>query len=67
MDGFEIIDEKSISQELQFEGKTIKRVYSIDIIDSKFDFENSTDTTETAKNWFEKESKTLNRYLEEVK
>jgi hypothetical protein len=60
-------DKKYIYQIFEENNQKIKRVYKIDMIDSNFKFEYTTKTTQDAKNWFKKEERTLNRYLENVK
>lgn len=68
LDGFQLEDkEGQVSQLFEENGKKFKRIYEIDIIDSDFNFETKTDTTEEAKSWFKKESRTLNRYLDYLK
>ena len=65
LDGFEYDkDNELIYQIFEENNNTIKRIYSIDMIISNFNFEGTTSTTKEAEEWFKKESRTLNRYLE---
>ena len=68
LDGFELSKDKEyIFQTYEEKGEKFKRIYKIDIIDANFKFETTTKTSKDSEIWFEKESKTLGRYLEELK
>lgn len=63
LDGFEYIAaENVVRQRLEVDGMPVERVFTIDTLESNVRFDQTTNFTPTAMQWFETESPTLGRY-----
>ena len=67
LDGFELIESKGsiqlIRQTFTCKGELCERIFSVDTIEKDISYEQVTSFTPEAKTWFEREEKTLTRYL----
>ncbi|MCY1409989.1 hypothetical protein D3C76_415350 [compost metagenome] len=65
LDGFEFLpDGEWVRQRLSVDGVPCERLFNIDTLEPHFTFEQATGFTPTARDWFERESQTLERYTE---
>lgn len=62
-EGFELLPEKRLRQQLAVDGVQVERIFEIDTLEAEVAYPQTTAFTPPAAAWFEQESPTLTRYL----